>query len=137
MFLFCHSWRLLLYNVCCFIPSAVAKSRLGTTSDLIWTILTWYNLWMVSFVDTICYVSKIIWQKKKINDTWKFWYWLFINVIIRAWFYCLLENWTKFSRILAHPATCSLRLDFEAVTSKLSKKQNVMSQTTIFKVLLQ
>ena len=34
MFLFRHTWSLLLYNVCCFVPSAVAKARLGTTSDL-------------------------------------------------------------------------------------------------------
>ena len=39
-----------------------------------------------------------------------------------------------FSRILAQPATRDLRLDFKAVTSKLSKKQN---QTTIFNVVLQ
>ena len=30
---------------------------------------------------------------------------------------------SKFSRIIAHPATRGLRLDFKAVTSKLSKKQ--------------
>ena len=54
-----------------------------------------------------------------------------------AWFSCLRENLTEFSRILAHPATRGLRLDFKAVTSKLLKKQNVTSQTTIFKVLLQ
>ena len=78
------SRSLLLDNVC-FVPvplqrapmlptgsvpnstKSVAKARLGTTSDLIWTMLTpWltqYNRWMVSFDDTICYVSKIIWQK--------------------------------------------------------------------------
>ena len=64
MFLFRHSRSLLLYNVCCFVPSTVAKARLGTTSDLIGTMLSRYNRWMVSLVDTICYVSKIIWQKK-------------------------------------------------------------------------
>ena len=52
-------------------------------------------------------------------------------------FFCLLENLTKLSRILAYPATRGLRLNFKAVTSKLSKSQNVKSQTTIFKVLLQ
>ena len=45
MFLFRNnSWNLLLYYVCT-------------------TMLTWWNQWMVLFVDTICYVSKIIWQK--------------------------------------------------------------------------
>ena len=34
MFLFRHSRSLLLYKVCCFVPSDVAKARLGTTSDL-------------------------------------------------------------------------------------------------------
>ena len=47
-----------------FRPQCRCKARLGTTSDLIRTMLTRYNRWMVSFVDTICYVSKIIWQKK-------------------------------------------------------------------------
>ena len=37
----------------------------------------------------------------------------------------------------AHPATRGLRLDFKEVTSKLSKKQNVTSHTTIFNILLQ
>ena len=45
IFLFRHSRNLLLYNVCT-------------------TTLTWYNRWMVSFVDTICYFLKIRWQKK-------------------------------------------------------------------------
>ena len=31
LFLFRHSRSLLLYNVSCFVPSAVAKARLGTT----------------------------------------------------------------------------------------------------------
>ena len=36
-----------------FVSSPVPLQRqLGTTSDLIWTMLTWYNRWMVSFVDT-------------------------------------------------------------------------------------
>ena len=39
-----HSRSLLLYYVCI-------------------TMLTWCNRWMVSFVDTICHVSKIIWRK--------------------------------------------------------------------------
>ena len=43
-------------------------------------------------------------------------------------------NSHAFSRIRQHAS--GLRLDFKAVT-KLSKKQNVTSQTTIFKVLLQ
>ena len=47
-----------------------------------------------------------------------------------------LVYWKIESCILAHPATRGLQLDFKAVTSKLSKRQNVMSQTTIFKVLL-
>ena len=44
MFLFRHSQKLLLYNVCT-------------------TMWTWHNRWMESFADTICYVSKTIWQK--------------------------------------------------------------------------
>ena len=43
----------------------------------------------------------------------------------------------KLNQILAPPATPGLRLYYKAVTSKLSKKQNVTSKTTIFKVLLQ
>ena len=43
----------------------------------------------------------------------------------------------KLNQILAPPATPGLRLDYKAVTSKLSKKQNVTSNTTIFKVSLQ
>ena len=42
----------------------------------------------------------------------------------------------KFNQILAPLATPGLRLNYKAVTSKLSKK-NVTSQTTIFKVLSQ
>ena len=45
-----------------------------------------------------------------------------------------LVYWKKINQILAHPATRGLRLDFKAVTSKLSRKQNLTSQTTIFKV---
>ena len=44
-------------------------------------------------------------------------------------------NSHAFSPDVSHPATRGLRLDFKVVTSKLSKKQNVTSQTTIFKVL--
>ena len=108
MFLFRHSWSLLLYNVCCFVPSAVAKARLGTTSDLIWTMLTRYNRWMVLFVDTICYVPKIIWQIKNNLNTWLFWYWLFTSVIIRAAVLGFLVYWKidpnshAFSRIRQH-----------------------------------
>ena len=58
MFLFCHSRSLLLYNVCCFDPSAVAKTRLGTTSDLIWTMLTRYNRWMVSY-NLLCFKNNM------------------------------------------------------------------------------
>ena len=34
MFLFRHSRSLLLYNVYCFVPSAIAKARLGTNECL-------------------------------------------------------------------------------------------------------
>ena len=43
----------------------------------------------------------------------------------------------KLKKILAPPATHCLRLDYKSVMSKLSKKQNVTSKNTIFKVLLQ
>ena len=83
MFLFRHSQSLLLYNVCT-------------------TMLTWYNRWMVSFVDTICYVSKIIWQKRNLMIHDNSGIELFKNVIIRAWFSCLLENWIKFLHLWQH-----------------------------------
>ena len=43
----------------------------------------------------------------------------------------------KLNKILAPLATADLRLNYQPVTSKLSEKQNVTSETTIVKVLLQ
>ena len=110
MFLFHnHSRNLIRYNVCT-------------------NMLTWCNRWMASFVDTICYVSKIIWQKKSnLMMLVKFWYRLFSNVIICVWFSCLLETGTKFSRLLRQ---CFFHY---LITNRI---QNMTSKTTTFKVLL-
>ena len=100
---FCYgvSRSLLLYNVCCFVPSAVERQdwAVGATSDLILTMLTRYIRWMVSFVDTICYVSKIIWQKNII-----YWYLIILVLIIHECYYsCLVFFFTgKLNQILTH-----------------------------------
>ena len=115
MFSIRHSWSLLLYNVCT-------------------RMLTWYNRWMVSFVNTIFYVSKIIWQKKRnliILDNSGIDYSRMLLFVLGFLVYWKIE---PNSRALATPG---LWLDYKAVTSKLSKKQNVTSRNSMFKVLLQ
>ena len=56
------------------------------------------------------------------------------NVIIRAWFSCVLENETKFSRLWQH-------LVYDLITNRsrqsCQKYKMETSKTTIFKVLLQ
>ena len=85
----------------------------------------WYR-----FFDTICYVSKIIWQKKSnlmIVDNSGIDYSLMLLFVFGFLVYWKIEPYS--------PAFS--RLNYTAVTSKLSKKQTVTSKTTIFKVLLQ
>ena len=129
---FCFATHGVYYFTTFVVSSAVPLQRQDWALHLIWTMLTRYNRWMVSFVDTICYVSKIIWQKKVI-----YWYLIILVLIIHECYYsCLVFLFTsKLNQILQN--WTNLRLDFKAVTSKLSKKQNVTSQTTIFKILLQ
>ena len=89
---------------------------------------------MVSFVDTIYYVSKNIWQKKSnlmILDN---------SGIDHSWMLLFVLGFLftgKLNQILAPLATPGLRLDYKPVTSKLSEKQNMTSKATIFKVLLE
>ena len=61
-----------------------------------------------------------------------------VLIIHECYYSCLVFLFTgKLNQILTHSRASGntwLRLDFKAVTSKLAKKQNVTSQTTIFKV---
>ena len=88
---------------------------------------------MVSFVDTICYVSKIMTKKNNLII-------LDNSGIDYSRMLIFVRGFLVYSKIEPNSHASGntwFTLDFKAVTSKLSKKQNVTSHTTIFKVLLQ
>ena len=61
---FCFGTHGVYYFTTFVVSSSVPLQRQAWALHLIWNMLTRYNRWVVSSVDTICYVSKIKWQKK-------------------------------------------------------------------------
>ena len=115
MFLFRNRSRnLLLYNDCT-------------------TMLTWCNRWMLSFIDTICYVSKIIWQKISnlmVPDNSGIDYSRMLLFVFDFLVYWKIEPNSRTS------GNTWFTTWLQSVHVKVVKK-NVTSTTTIFKVLLQ
>ena len=96
------------------------------------TLFTRCNQWKVSLVDKICHVWRILWPTKSnlmiLDNSGIDYEQMLIFVFGFLVYWKIARNSRSFSRLQQY---------LKAVTSMLSKKQNVTSEKTIFTVLFQ